>query len=267
MSLEQILGFIGAGNMAGAILNGILRRELLPPDRIRMSNRNADKLEVPARRGVSTTTNNKLVAEESDIVILGIKPQMFLEVLPEVAPLLRHKCVVSISPGYSMVWLQAQLPEVHIMRAIPNTPLLVGKGVTAVARAPQVPQAFFDAVVEIFSAAGEVSVVPESMLDASIAVSGSSPAYFFRIADAMVKEAGKLGMDPEEALRLAALTMEGAARMLLESGGEAGELTRQVCSPGGTTLAALTAFDEYNLEGMIFEAMERCVRRSRELGV
>lgn len=264
--MEGTLGFIGAGNMASAILNGILCTGLLPPDRIRISNRHADKLEVPARRGVLTTVDNKQVAREADVIILGIKPQMFAEVLPEIAPLLWDKCIVSISPGYSVAWLQTQLPGAHVVRAMPNTPLLVGKGVTAVAEAPHVPQGLFDAVVEIFSAAGEVSVVNESMLDSVIAVSGSSPAYFFTMADAMVKGAGKLGMDPEEALHLTALTMEGAAKMLLESGGEAGELTRQVCSPGGTTLAALTAFEEFRFEEMIFEAMARCVKRSKELG-
>lgn len=264
--MEGTLGFIGAGNVASAILNGILRTGLLSPNRIHMSNRHADKLEIPARRGVLTTADNQQVAKESDIIILGVKPQMFAEVLPEIASLLWDKCVVSISPGYSAAWLQAQLPGAHVVRAMPNTPLLVGKGVTAVAEAPHVPQTLFDAVVEVFSAAGEVSIVNESMLDAVIAVSGSSPAYFFAMADAMVKGAGKLGMDPEEALRLTALTMEGAAKMLLESGGEAGELTRQVCSPGGTTLAALTAFEEFRFEEMISEAMARCVKRSKELG-
>lgn len=265
-NLEGTLGFIGAGNMSGAIISGILQAKLLSPDCILVSNRHEGKLEVPARRGVFTTTDNKVVAKGSDIVVLGIKPQMFPEVLHELAPLLWGKCVLSLAPGHSMAWLSLQLPGAHVVRAMPNTPLLVGKGVTAVAEAPQIPKPLFDCVVQIFSAVGEVSIVPETMLDAVIAVSGSSPAYFFRMADAMVKGAEHLGMDPEEALRLTALTMEGAAKMLLESGGGAGELTRQVCSPGGTTLAALTAFDEYHFEEMISRAMERCVKRSRDLG-
>lgn len=264
--MELKLGFIGAGNMAGAILGGILNSKLLPPEQVYISNRRQEKLEIHGRRGVFTTTDNTVVAKEADLVILGIKPQMFEEVLPQVAPMLFGKCVVSISPGYSVRYLRTVLPGCFIVRAMPNTPLLVGKGVTAVAEAGDVPEELFQAVVDIFSAAGEVTVVPEEQLDAVIAVSGSSPAYFFRMADAMVKEAQTLGMDPEDALRMTALTMEGAANMLLESGGTAGELTRQVCSPGGTTLAALTAFDEYRFETMISEAMERAVRRSKELG-
>ncbi|MEG1857977.1 MAG: pyrroline-5-carboxylate reductase, partial [Pseudoflavonifractor sp.] len=250
--------------MSNAILSGILQARILPPDAIYISNPHEDKLEIPKRRGVHTTTDNKEVVRAADIIILAVKPQMFAQVLPEIAPLLWDKCVVSISPGYSINYLNLQLPGCHIVRAMPNTPLLVGKGVTAIAEAPLVPERLFKVVVEIFSAAGEVTLCHENLLDAVIAVSGSSPAYFFRMADAMVKSAGKLGMDPEEALRLTALTMEGAAKMLLESGGAAGELTRQVCSPGGTTLAALTAFDEFHFEHLISEAMERCVKRSKE---
>lgn len=264
--MELKLGFIGAGNMASAILSGILNSHLFPPEYIYVSNRHQEKLEIHGRRGVFTTTDNTAVAKAADLVILGIKPQMFAEVLPQIASALFGKCVVSISPGYSVAYLRTLLPGCFVLRAMPNTPLLVGKGVTAVAESDDVPAEFFRAAVDIFSAAGEVTVVPEAQLDAVIAVSGSSPAYFFRMADAMVKEAQALGMDPEDALHMAALTMEGAAKMLLESGGTAGELTRQVCSPGGTTLAALTAFDEYRFEEMISQAMERCVRRSGELG-
>lgn len=264
--MEGMLGFIGVGNISSAIISGILQTKFLSPDRILVSNPHTDKLEVPARRGLLTTTDNTDVAKKADIVVLSVKPQVLPTLLPELAPLLWDKCVVSVAPGRSAAWLALQLPGAHIVRAIPNTPILVGKGVTAVAEAPQVPRQLFHAVVEIFSSVGEVSIVPESMLDAVTAVSGSSPAYFFRMADAMVKGAQRLGMDPEEALRLIALTMEGAAKMLLESGGGAGELTRQVCSPGGTTLAALTAFDEYHFEEMISQAMERCVKRAIELG-
>ena len=149
---------------------------------------------------------------------------------------------------------------------MPNTPLLVGKGCTALVQSGDVPEEIFAAVKAVFSSAGEVFVVPEALIDAVIAAAGSSPAYFFRMADAMVSAGQALGLAPDEALRMAALTMEGSARMLLESGKTAGELKRQVCSPGGTTLAAMTAFDDYRFEEMVNEAMERCVRRSQELG-
>ncbi|WP_294547482.1 pyrroline-5-carboxylate reductase [uncultured Pseudoflavonifractor sp.] len=260
------LGFIGAGNMSGAILDGVLKGGLLQADQIWISNRHEDKLERFARLGVHTTTDNCQAARETDLVILGVKPQMFGEVLPEIAEQVKGKGVLSISPGYSLAWLREQLPGCHVMRAMPNTPLLVGKGCTALAERGDAPETLFDAVKAVFSSAGEVFVVPENLIDAVIAIAGSSPAYFFRMADAMVRAGQAQGLEPEQALRMAALTMEGSARMLLESGKTAGELERQVCSPGGTTLAALTAFDDYRFGEMVSEAMERCVRRSRELG-
>ena len=261
------LGFIGAGNMSGAILDGVLKGGLLQAEQLWVSNRHQDKLERFARLGVHTTTDNCRVAREADLVILGIKPQMFGEVLPQIADEVKGKGVLSISPGYSLAWLREQLPGCHVMRAMPNTPLLVGKGCTALAqKSGDVPEDLFEEVKAVFSSAGEVFVVPEDLIDAVIAIAGSSPAYFFRMADAMVQAGQALGLEPEQALRMAALTMEGSARMLLEGGKTAGELTRQVCSPGGTTLAALTAFDDHHFEGMVNEAMERCVRRSQELG-
>lgn len=260
------LGFIGAGNMSGAILDGVLKGGLLRPEQILISNRHEDKLERFSQQGVRTTVDNLQVAREAELIILGVKPQMFGEVLPQIADEVRGKGVLSISPGYSLSWLRGQLPNCHVMRAMPNTPLLVGKGCTALAQSDQVPEPLFEAVKAVFSSAGEVFVVPEALLDAVIAIAGSSPAYFFRMAAAMVESGRVLGLGPEQALRMAALAMEGSARMLLESGRTAGELTRQVCSPGGTTLAALTAFDDHGFEEMIAQAMGRCVQRSQELG-
>ena len=260
------LGFIGAGNMSGAILDGVLKGGLLQAEQLWISNHHGDKLERFARLGLHTTTDNCQVVRETDLVILGIKPQMFGQVLPQIAEQAKGKGVLSISPGYSLAWLREQLPGCHVMRAMPNTPLLVGKGCTAMVQSGDVPEELFETLKAVFSSAGEVFVVPEALIDAVIAAAGSSPAYFFRMADAMVSAGQALGLAPDEALRMAALTMEGSARMLLESGKTAGELKRQVCSPGGTTLAAMTAFDDYRFEEMVNEAMERCVRRSQELG-
>lgn len=264
--MELQLGFIGAGNMSNAIINGILKSGSLSPKYIMISNRHPDKLESFKARGIHTTMENQEVARWADMVILGIKPQMFGDVLPEISTALAGKGVVSISPGYSVAYLKRILPGCHVMRAMPNTPLLLGKGVTAVAAAPQVPVQLFHALMEAFSTAGEVFVVPETLMDTVIGVSGSSPAFFFRMAGAMVQEAKERGMGPDQALRMVALTMEGAAKMLLDSGKSASELTHQVCSPGGTTLAALSAFDEFKFEDMISQAMDRCEKRSMELG-
>lgn len=260
------LGFIGAGNMASAILNGVLTKGMVSAGEVSLSNRHLEKTEYFRAKGVYTTTDNREVVRRAQLIILAVKPQMFGDVLPEVADLAAGKCVVSIAAGLSSAYLQAHLPGAHIVRAMPNTPLMVGAGATAVARAPGVPDDFFRTVLELFSSAGEVAVIDESQMDDIINVNGSSPAFFFRMAEIMVKHAVEAGIDPETAARLTAKTMEGSARLLLETGKAPDELRRQVCSPGGTTLAALSAFDELDFDGLMTEAMRRCTARSKELG-
>lgn len=260
------IGFIGAGNMASAILNGALRRCVVLPENVYLSNPHLEKMSSFRGRGVNVTTSNIEVADSAGIMVLAVKPQKFDEVLPELAGHVEGKCVVSIAAGISTESIKRQLPGAYVIRVMPNTPLLIGKGMTALAKAPDVPGSYFDAVTELFGAAGETVLVEEAQINAVIALSGSSPAYFFRFADAMVEEGIKLGLSPDVALKLTASTMEGAAGMLLQSGKTPGELTRQVCSPGGTTLAALTAFDDGNMEAMIAQAVGRCVKRAEELG-
>ena len=260
------LGLIGAGNMASAILGGVLRQNLFPPQHIFVSDPQEEKRKALQELGVRTTTENREVAGWADLFILAIKPQVFDGVLEELSDEVEGKCVISIAPGISSGYLTSRLKGAYVVRVMPNTPLLVGKGATAIAQAPGVPKEKFQMVERIFSASGEVAILPEEQMDSVVAVNGSSPAFFFRMADAMVKGAESQGIDGATALRLAARTMEGAAAMLLEDGRTAGELTRQVCSPGGTTLAALTAFDEFHFEEMIIQAMERCTKRAIELG-
>ncbi|MGM9607865.1 MAG: pyrroline-5-carboxylate reductase [Oscillospiraceae bacterium] len=260
------LGFIGAGNMATAILDGVVSKGLFSPEQIIISNPHAEKLEHPRSLGVQVTFDNAVVAQVSDLIILAVKPQKFEEVLAGICDCCVGKCIVSIAAGISTDWIRTRLPGARVVRVMPNTPLQLGLGSTAVAQAPDVPDDLFQTVCDIFDASGSVAVIPESQMDDVIPVSGSSPAFFFRMADGMVRWASEHGMDPQVALELAASAMKGSAEMLLRSGKTAEELTRQVCSPGGTTLAALTAFDERDFDGLLADAMTRCTRRSRELG-
>lgn len=264
--LAYRIGFIGAGNMASAIVNGAGRCCIVMPENVWMSDPQLEKMASFRSRGVNVTTSNVEVADEANIIVLAVKPQMFDQVLPELVGHVEGKCVVSIAAGISTSYIKERLPGAYVVRVMPNTPMLIGRGISAIAQAPEVPAAYFDAVLELFNAAGETVLVEEEQINAVIAVSGSSPAYFFRFAAAMVEEGVKMGLDPEVALKLAAVTMEGSAGMLLKSGKTAQELTQQVCSPGGTTLAALTAFDDEGLEAMVAEAMVRCVKRAEELG-
>lgn len=260
------LGFIGAGNMVTAILSGVFKQRLARPEDVWLSNRSKEKLVPWAEKGVHVTTDNAVVAENAQLIVLGVKPQMFDAVLPQVAPYATGKCILSIAAGISSGYLKERLPGALVTRAIPNTPMKLGMGATVIAETPEVPAELFETVCALFSAAGKVAVIPEEQMDDFIAVSGSSPAFFFRMAAAMVDAARETGIDETLALQMAAQAMAGSAAMLTQSGLTAQELTRQVCSPGGTTLAALTAFDEYRFEEMIHEAAKRCAQRSRELG-
>lgn len=264
--MERTLGAIGAGNMAGAILSGVLAKGLVEPEEIWLSNPSPEKLEPWKKLGVHVSSDNGDVAKNAQVIVLGIKPQIFDAVLPQLAPLAQGKCVVSLAPGISMGYLAQRLPGAMVMRVMPNTPMKLGEGATVVAQAPDVPEDLFRFVVSLFESAGAVAVIPESQMDDFIAVSGSSPAFFFRMAAAMVDSAKAAGIDPDLALSMVAQTMVGSAAMLTRTGLTAQELTRQVCSPGGTTLAALTAFDDYRFEEMMAQAAARCAQRSRELG-
>lgn len=263
---ELRLGFIGAGNMATAILDGVVSKKVFCAEQIMISNPHPDKLEHPKSLGVYVTTSNKEVVTNSDIVILAVKPQKFEDVLAELNDLCSGKCIVSIAAGISVSWIRNHLPGASVIRVMPNTPLQLGLGATAVAEALDIPSDLFRRVCNIFSAAGSVSVIPEKQMDDVIPISGSSPAFFFRMADVMVRWAQEQGMDPKTSLTLAAEAMKGSAEMLLSSGKTPNELTRQVCSPGGTTLAALSAFDDHGFDALIYDAMSRCVLRSKELG-
>ena len=263
---EWRLGLVGAGNMNTAILKGVLGQGSVRPEQVWLSNRHADKLAYFASLGVHTTTDNRLVAARADLLILGIKPQMFGDVLPELRDLTAGKCVVSIAAGITAGYLRQELPGAKVVRVMPNTPLMVGMGATAVARSKDLSPEELQRVMDLFAAAGMVALVDEGQMDDIINVNGSSPAWFFRMADVMVKRAVASGIEADTALRLTAKTMEGAARMLLASGKTPEELCRQVCSPGGTTLASLSAFEERDFDGLMLDAMERCTRRSKELG-
>lgn len=261
----MVLGFIGAGNMATAILDGVIKNKLFHPSMIIMSNPNIDKLSYPESVGVQVTTDNRDVARRADMIVLAVKPQMFDCVLSEIKSDLSGKCLISIAAGITSDWIRNRIPGAHVVRVMPNTPLQLGVGATAIALAPEVPKESFRIVHDIFASAGTVSIIPESQMDNIIPINGSSPAFFFRMVDVMVSWAVEQGIDQSVALQMAASAMKGSADMLLYSGKTASELVRQVCSPGGTTLAALAAFDEQKFDDLMIDAMTRCAVRSKEL--
>lgn len=266
--MESIkIGFIGAGNMAHSIFTSCITKEVIPARFIYVSNHNADKLERFSTSGANVTTNNSEVVSACDIIFLTIKPQNYEQILTEISKLTKGKCLVSVAAGISTGTILSLAEEgTYAMRVMPNTPIMIGAGATAIAENTGVPDDLYRFVSNIFYSAGAVAYLPEDKMNAVIAVNGSTPAFFFRMAGAIIDAAEKMGIDGDTAHYLAAKTMEGAALMLTTQGKSAAELTAAVTSKGGTTLAALTAFDEYKFEEMIEEAAKRCVDRANELG-
>lgn len=263
---ELRLGVIGGGNMATAILGGVIQKNVFPKERITASDRDGAKLDAIRAMGCRATENNLEVLKHSDIIVLAVKPQAMDAVLDELSGNTGEKCIVSIAAGVSKKYIISKLGSNRVIRVMPNTPLLIGMGASALTGRGEIPEYIYDKAVSIFSAAGFVTQIEDEQMNEIIFLNGSSPAFFFRMAEAMAEAAKEQGIDREKALQLIAKTMEGSANMLLRSGKTPAELTTQVSSPGGTTLAALTAFDEYRFDELIREAARRCTGRAYEIG-
>ena len=265
---EKQIGFIGVGNMATAILQGILRSQLYRPDEIAVFDPIEEKRKAFAEQGVLPVESGAQVVEQCRVIVLAVKPQSFEEVLAEIAPRMTPETViVSIAAGISTQYIARKLGVAcKTVRVMPNTPLLLGVGASAMSRTEQVTDEEFAQVQKIFSASGVVAVLPESQMNAVISVNGSSPAYIYLFAKAMLEQAEAYGIDGETALKLIAQTLHGSAEMLLRSGDSPEELIRKVSSPGGTTLKALETLEEFRFEEGIRKAMESCTRRAEELG-
>ncbi len=263
MELSRI-GFIGAGNMASAIIAAILQNQLWKPEDITLSDPDEVRLAPFLAQGMRSASNRETV-ETCPLVVLAVKPQIMDNVLRGIAPVSSGRCFLSIAAGISTGFIGERLSGAQVLRVMPNTPMMVSMGATVIADTP-VPEELRQAAVAIFGGAGETAFLPENLMAEIIGVSGSSPAYFFRFIGAMVEAAQAQGLDPALSLRLAVQSMEGAAAMLKQTGKSPAELTAQVASPGGTTRAALDVFDAGGFEDMIQKAMLACTKRAYELG-
>lgn len=263
------LGFVGAGNMAGAIISGIVGTKTFLAERIFVFDTNTDKCEaLRAKTGINIAASIVKLAETCDIIFLAVKPQNFAEVLSALKPVVgEHHLFVSIAAGISSSFITGILHcNCPVIRTMPNTLLLIGKGATAMCRTTNVSDENFDFVQSLFGACGKVTVLDESQMNAVISVNGSSPAYIYLFAKAMLDSAVKQGIDADTALQLICQTFEGSAEMLRQPGLTPDALIKMVSSPGGTTLKALDVFYEHGFEQMIDDAMTACTKRAEELG-
>jgi len=262
------IGFIGAGNMAEALCRGILNARLAPPERVIAADIQEARRRLFAEQlRVRVSGDNLAVARASDIVILAIKPQTFADVVPPIGHVLNGtKLVVSILAGVRTRRIErACAPGARVVRAMPNTPMLVGAGITALCRGANASGEDLEKAAAIFRAAGQVVFAEEAQMDAVTAVSGSGPAYFFYLVEAMMEAGVAEGLSAKTAATLAGQTLLGAGKLLVASGESAAALRAKVTSPGGTTQAAIEHLDREGVRERIIAAVRRAAARSREL--
>jgi pyrroline-5-carboxylate reductase len=266
---EKKLGFLGAGNMAGALIKGLCHGDVLPPQSIIASDVKAERLEhLHAQHGIRTTTDNHALVRESDVVVLSVKPQVIDKVLKEVGPdVRRDQLVVSVAAGVPIEAIELRLPAgSRVVRAMPNTPATVQAGATAIAGGGHASEADLRLARQLFEAVGRVVVIDEGLLDAVTGLSGSGPAYIMLIIEALADGGVKVGLHRDTALLLAAQTVLGSARLLLETGEHPGRLKDMVTSPGGTAIAGLHTLESGALRKTLIDAVEAATRRASELG-
>lgn len=264
--MNKKTGFIGAGNMATAIINGMLKAGT-SPDSLVVFDVDKEKCAVMADKGIKIDNSAAEVMKECYYTVLAVKPQQLPIVLQELKDVCNDsKVVVSIAAGISTDYLRKGLEvDCPCVRVMPNTPLLLGCGATALSKTDNVSDSDFEDIKSMFQNSGITAVIDEDKMNAIISVNGSSPAYFYLFAKAMQEYAVEQGIDAETAMQLICATMKGSAEMLLKSGDDAHTLIKKVSSPGGTTLKALDVFYESKTEQNIKDAMEACTRRAVEL--
>jgi pyrroline-5-carboxylate reductase len=269
MAIDRTIGFIGAGNMASAIIRGLIGTGTLPAQRILAADPDAKRLgTLESELGVRVSADNVHVVRESDVVVLATKPQTFPQVLPLVSGALSpDTLVISIAAGISTRLIEHAFPEgMRVVRTMPNTPALVGAGATAIAGGTHATDGDLDLAETLFRSVGLAVRVPEAQIDAVTGLSGSGPAYVFSMIEALRDAGTGEGLPEETALRLASQTVFGAARLLLEEGEPPEVLRQRVTSPGGTTRAGLDALDAAGFADALRAAVRAATRRSEELG-
>lgn len=261
------LSFIGAGNMATAIIKGIAGGRLAAEYDIYAYDRDTEKLVALQEYGVKNGGSIAGMAADSDLIVLAVKPQNMGEVLPELKERMnRDAVVISIVAGISAAYIKEALGfDAKVVPVMPNTPLLLGCGATAMAQVAPVEQEEFDRAAEIFRSAGRVAVVEPSQMVDIIPVNGSSPAYIYRFAKAFVDYAKEKQIDERVALELFCQSLIGSAQMMLETGKSIDELIAMVSSKGGTTLKGSEVLIEKEFEAIVKAACEACAERGYEL--
>jgi len=268
MAINQNIAFIGGGNMAEALIKGLLSADAAKSGRMIVTDASVDRLAYLKKYNVRTMTSNREAAGEAEVVLLCVKPQIMDRVLGDIAPAAdMSKLVISIAAGITIGRMEKALTgNPRVIRVMPNTPALVLAGAAGIAAGTYAGKDDLDIALEIFNAVGKAVVVEEKLMDAVTGLSGSGPAYVFMIIDALSDAGVKAGLPRPLALELAAQTVFGSAKMVLETKEHPAKLRDMVTSPGGTTIEGLHALEKGKLRATLMNAVEAATARSRELG-
>ncbi len=267
--MEKKIGFIGLGNMATAIMGGLLGKQMVSPENVI----GFDKLPQAVQKAkdyykITAVSNEAAVAEAADVLFLAVKPNVLQEVLAKISSAVRPETIViSIAAGKTIAFIEDGLgrKDVKLIRCMPNTPALVLEGCTGVCPNSMVSEEDLAGALELLRAFGTANVVPEKLMDVVVGVSGSSPAYVFMFIEAMADAAVAAGMPRAQAYQFSAQAVLGSAKLLLETGKHPGELKDMVCSPGGTTIEAVKVLEEMGFRAAVMDAVEACIEKSKNI--
>jgi pyrroline-5-carboxylate reductase len=267
MTQVKKIGFIGAGNMAAAIIGGIIKKEILSPKSLIVYDIDQKRLDAMENElGVSKSSSLTDVASASDILLICVKPNVMFSVLQDIKDLILQKAVVSIAAGWSAAMIKNIIGhEKKILRLMPNTPLLAGEGMTVFETPSNIDEDDYTLIKSIFGALGQTAEAPEKLMDAVTAISGSGPAYVYMFIDALADGGVLEGMPKELALKLAAQTVFGSAKMVMDTGTHPMVLKDAVCSPGGTTIEAVKVLEDNAFKSTLMQAVRSCSDKSKKL--
>lgn len=262
------IGFIGCGNMGTAMISGLLKKKIAAgEDLLASALTEGSRQRIRDTLGIRTTADNREVAAYADILFLAVKPQFYQEVLLEIRDLLTpDQLLIGIAPGKTLGWLEetAQKP-LKVVRMMPNTPAQVGEGMTGFCVNARVTEEEIQIIRRITESFGRAELVPERLMDAVVAVSGSSPAFVFLFLEAMADAAVAQGMPRAQAYTFAAQAVLGSAKLLLETGKHPGELKDMVCSPAGTTIEGVRTLEKNGFRSSVFEALQATAEKGKQL--
>ena len=266
--MKKTVGFIGCGNMGSAMIRGIIDSKVVAPENLIVNDQNVKKMKsLKDDLDIQVETSGNALVKKADIIFLAVKPNVYGVVLEAIKKdFTKDKIFVSIAAGITKVFIENILgDDKKIVRSMPNTPALVGEGMSALSPNNNLSSEEINEILNLFEAFGEAEIIDEYLFHSVIGVSGSSPAYVFKFIEAMADAAVLGGMKREKAYKFAAQAVLGSAKLLLETGKHPAELKDMVCSPGGTTIEAIASLEKNAFSGTVIEAIEACMDKSREM--